>query len=493
MKYIAVFDIGTTSIKGVLLDKHADLKGPYSVLLETYTGPDGNVEQDPLDWWKGVKEMAWKWWNELDIDPHHISMITFAGQMEDVIPIADDVSRAILYSDTRASEEAEWINQKFPTIHEILGNTVSASTPVAKLRWLEKHNLSLYQNTPHFVFSAKDFIIYKMTNSVVTDPTTGATTGMMNLKKRQWEKRIIESIGIEETKLPKLLNAENIAGYLSKDAASETGFCENTPVLCGCGDAGASSVGASAVDQGDSYFYIGTTGWAAIIREGVKEDSEINGLFHLAHLPNDSTISIAPLLNVGNVHRWAVRTFTGSENTDRYDAFENLLKTSKAGSNGLLFLPYLHGERCPVRDSDARGAFWGIGPNTEDSDFARAVIEGISFALKQLIDLLNDNTSGNITLIGGGSKSESWCQILADCIGKPIRVPFESEYMPALGASSSAFIKLGWAKDYSDFSRHFIMSADASVYRPNMDNFVKYKEIYNRYLKMYPALKGIYS
>lgn len=495
MEYIAVFDIGTTSIKGMLINQKADSIGERSILLETHYGSNNEIEQHPMDWWNGIKKISKHWWTNLSIDPKQVSAITFSGQMEDVIPISrnDSINNAILYSDKRAGKEAVWINQVFPAIDEITGNGVSASTPAAKLLWIEKNQKNSYRDTKCFVFNAKDFIIYKLTNSLVTDPTTGATTGMMNLRTRRWDTEILESIGIDSIKLPKLCNAEENVGYLTEKASIESGFSHSTPVLCGSGDAGASTMGAAAVNKGDSYFYIGTTGWAAIIQEKMAHNAQVDGIFNLAHLPQGSNIVIAPLLNVGNVHNWAAETFADSIHEDIFEQFETQINNSVPGSNGLLFLPYLNGERCPVLDSEAKGAFWGVGPKTEKSDFVRSVIEGISFSLKQLTDLLVEDHKGTITVIGGGTKSAAWCQILAECIGRPIRVPLDSEYMPALGASSSAFINLGWAKNYNDFSQQFLKPAESKTYIPDEGNTKIYSEIYKRYLKLYPSFKKIYA
>lgn len=495
MSYIAVFDIGTSSVKGVLLDDQAVFTGSCSVEIETYYGKDGKVEQNPDEWWEGITTITSRWWHEMGINPREIAMITFSGQMEDVIPITDRPQQAILYSDTRAAEEADNINWKMPAFKNILGNTIRASTPAAKLLWIQKHYPELYRNATQFVFSAKDYIIYQLTNETATDMTTAATTGMMNIHHREWARDHITSLGIHPEKLPDLLSAEEVVGVVTEVSAEATGFCEGTPVLCGCGDAGASTMGAGVVNEGDTYLYIGTTGWAATIQGGKQEEQNIEGLFQLAHLPDDVTIAIVPLLNTGNVHHWAVHMLTSNTTGDdheKYRSFETMLETSPAGANGLLFLPYLNGERCPVNDPDAKGAFWGVGPNMDRNDFARSVIEGISFSLKQLMDLLAGETTGKVTLIGGGTKSRMWCQILADCIGRPLRVFDQSEYMPALGAASTAFIQLGWADDYNDFSQRFIMPSETTCYEPDNERHAQYQQMYQRYLKLYPAMTPIY-
>lgn len=493
MKYIAVFDIGTTSVKGVLIDDRANLKGEYSVLLETHYGPNGEIEQNPEDWWAALKEITARWWDELLINAKQIAMLTFTGQMEDVVPICGDHSNpnAILYSDTRAKEEAEKITQAFPEIKEVTGNTIRASTPMAKLLWLHKRNI--YSEANCFVFSAKDYIIYKLANVLVTDPTTGATTGMMNLKDRRWERTIIERTGVNLAKLPKIYKPDEVIGFISKEASYETGFCKDTAVLCGCGDAGASTLGAGAIKHGDSHLYLGTTGWVAVVQDELSVKQQDNEVFLLAHVLENNTISIAPLLNVGNVHHWAVETFVDADCENKYEHAERTINQVTPGSDGLLFLPYLNGERYPVIDQHAKGAFWGIGPTTKKDNFLRAVLEGVSYALKQVLENLSTNGSGTITVIGGGTKSKTWCQILADCLGRAIIVPSNSKYMPAIGAAATAFVNLGWANDYYDFTKRFIENEISIIYYPEQKNVALYHEYYQRFLKLYPHMQGIYK
>lgn len=494
--YIAVFDIGTSAVKGALIDHDANITGEFSSPLDTYYGENGEIEQDTHLWWEGVKKATDYWWTHLLVEPEQVVTITFSGQMEDTIPITDNdlYQNAILYSDTRAEKEAAFINKRLPDINLETGNKIHSSTPLAKMLWLEHQEVALFKHTDCFVFSAKDFIIYKLTGAYVTDPTTAATTGMMNLSARKWAPAILKEFGIHPNKLPPIYSSEKIVGVVTELASMETGFLPSTPVLSGCGDAGASTMGAHAVNRGDAYFYIGTTGWAAVISEESALNNEIEGTFNLAHLPENTTISIAPLLNAGNVHKWAATLYSDSSDDNLYGAFDDFINHSGPGSGGVIFLPYINGERCPVHDDDAKGAFWGIGPDTKKSDMARAVIEGVCFSYKQIVDhLIPRETNGILNLIGGGSKSSAWCQILSDVLGRAIRVPEESEYMPALGAAASAFVNRGWADDYQSFNQRFLITAPSTLYEPAMDNTEIYRERYEQYLKMYPCMKGIYS
>lgn len=492
--YIASFDIGTTAIKGILIDQNAETIGELSYQLSTIHGIHGEMEQNPEDWWEGFVSIAKKWWNILGIEPESIKMITFSGQMEDVIPVTNHIEQqpnAILYSDYRAKNEAEMINALFPELSLSIGNGVSPSSPLAKIIWIGQHQKNIDQQVHHFLFSSKDYVIYKLTNSIASDPITCATTGMMNLISKTWDRRILTTFKMDFNRLPNILFPDDIAGYVTKLASEKTGFLEGTPVLCGCGDAGATTMGAGAIREGDSYIYLGTTGWIAVPLELPVWRNV--GVFNLPHLPKEKYISIAPLLNVGNVHQWAVESFIGPEIENKYEMFETLVDNTEAGAGGLLFLPYLHGERCHIQDSDAKGAFWGIHPGIRKEHFLKSVIEGICFSLRQTLEVLISNKDGNIALIGGGTKSNAWCQCLADILGKTIRVSINSEFLPAIGAASSAFVKLGWSRSYEDFVDCYLRRQETKNYIPNAENYMIYSDLYDQFTKLYPSLKNVYQ
>ncbi|WP_078427231.1 xylulokinase [Alkalihalobacterium alkalinitrilicum] len=490
MSYIASFDIGTTSIKGILLKKDGSLIGQASYDLNTIHGSNGEIEQNPKDWWDGVVTITNKWWEEDVISPSDIAMITFSGQMQDIIPIAADdrIRNAILYSDSRATVEADFINKQIPNSKAIIANHIDGASPFAKLLWLKKRDEETYNKSFSFLFSAKDYIIYRLTNRVATDPVTGATTGMMNLKTKDWQSDWLVTNDLSIEKLPPILFPDEQVGVVTSEAAKQTGFLEGIPVLCGCGDAGASTMGAGAIQEGDSYIYLGTTGWIAVPSNQVKELDY--GIFNLAHLPKDRYISIAPLLNVGNVHTWGVQTLTEKEE-NRYQAFEALASSAPVGAAGLLFLPYIHGERFPVNDSNATGVYFGITPSTNREHMARALIEGLCFSFRQTFEILIQNKRKAITLIGGGTQSATWCQVLASILGTTIRIPRNSEYLPAIGAAASAFVNLKWVESYEDFADEVLFSEKDEIYCPILEDTQVYDEIYNKFLKLYPAIKQI--
>ncbi|SDH75146.1 xylulokinase [Alteribacillus bidgolensis] len=482
MEYIAVFDVGTSAIKGLLMQKDGCVFEERSAAIHTYKGKHGEKEQNPEEWWTGMKSITRGWFEEKNIPPESVKAVTFSGQMENVILIreGENTERAILYSDMRAEEESSWIQKQRPDLPDITANAVSASTPLAKLLWLNKRE----KKPAAVVFSAKDYLIYKLTGVITTDSVTGATTGMMDIQTRTWHPGILESFGIDYFTLPALLSPNDLAGNVLPSGNS--GFHGNTPVLCGAGDAGASTMGAGAIHDGDSYFYIGTTGWAAAPTK--SHSPKTAGVFTLAHVIHNMNISIAPLLNAGNVYEWTKNTFMPESS---YETFENTISQSKPGAGGLVFLPYIHGERFPVQDSNAKGIYFGIQAHTSQADFMRASLEGICYSLRHIAETIIEAKEGKIILIGGGAKSKSWCQILADITNKTVSVPENSEYLPAVGIASTAFLYLGWVKDAGQFVDSYISCLPKNIYRPNQKIRSVYEKGYKQYVKLYPSTKEI--
>ncbi|ALC82895.1 MULTISPECIES: xylulokinase [Bacillus] len=480
MSWVSAFDIGTTSVKGILISKDGSIKGEKTYPLQTYYGVNGEIEQSPEEWRDGIIEICRYWMQNVKVEPEDIKAITFSGQMQDLIFASRlRVPRAILYSDTRAKSEAERINLEIHQLTEIANNPIDASSPFAKCLWMQSHQQEIYESCEAFLFSSKDYCIYELTNQLVTDPVTAATTGMMNLRKKEWQKEWLGKFEIPIAKMPDIRYPDQLAGHVTKRAAELTGFMEGTPVLSGSGDAGATTIGAGAVRENDSYLYLGTTGWAATVQKEFGESGDF--MFTLSHVLPDCYISIAPLLNVGNVYLWAGKTFANG-----MDELEQLIAESPPGANGLFFLPYLNGERCPVNDPDAKGIFYGMTIHTKRADFARAIVEGLCYSYRQIMNLvMNDRRPASITVIGGGARSRVWCQITADVLGTEVHVPENSEYLPAVGAASNGFCYLGWVRNYEEFADRFIKADRTNVYSPLNQQI--YHKGFETYEKLYPA------
>lgn len=503
-EYIASFDIGTTGCKGMLVGRDGRLDYEAEIPVETLfgkgepvSGDRRTVEQHPEQWVKAVASIARSWW-AAGVHPEQVKIVAMSGQMQDVIPVGADgfpVRSAILYSDTRAADQAARIVSKFGevTIREVTGNHMDGSIPLAKLLWMKEMEPELMAAADRILFSSKDYVIRRLTGRSVTDPTSAATAGLMELAGRTWRSDWLELLGLDPGKLPDLLATDDIAGAVHAEAAASTGFAAGTPVLCGIGDAGASTLGAGVAERGDMYVYLGTTGWVAASVE--RPGHHADGLFHLAHAERGLLIAIAPLMNAGNAHKWAVSVFGGgADGQDAYAAFEREAAVFDRAAGEVLFLPYLNGERCPVQDANASGSFVGLRTTTTRAEMGCAVLEGVAMAMRQVMDILSGGRRPErLTLIGGGSRSATWCRIFADVCNAEVVVPGDAQYLPALGCASAGFVRLGWADSYADFTKRVLQVWPSETYMPDESNAAAYERKYVRYVKLYPALADMFE
>lgn len=492
MAYIASFDIGTTNVKGILVSETGEMAYPAERPLEVLQR-ESRIEQNPEDWSEAVFSILHEWYGQ-GVQAAEIALVSLCGQMQDLICVdatLRPVRRAILYSDGRAGEEAEEILNKMGRgfVDELTGNPFNGTLVLPKILWLKRHEPESYENTEKMLFSAKDIVAAKLTGRPATDFTTASTVGCMDLNQGTWSQELMDAFGIRPSLFPDILAPGEAAGTVHEQGAELSGLLPGTPVLCGFGDAGASTLGAGVHAPGQAYLYLGTTGWAAAASE--QRISTVTGAFNLAFHRPGLFVPIAPLLNVGNVHRWAADTFADGD----YGALDALAAEGLAKPNSLLFLPYLNGERCPVQDPGASGSFVGIRQHTGKAELAAAVLEGISFSLQLVLDLLLDgkDAAGGITAIGGGTRSAVWCQLLADLLQRDIAVPDESPYLPALGAAMAGFVKLGWEPDLPQASERLLGRLPRRIYYPNQDKAAVYREKYEKFKRLYPVLQRLWN
>ncbi|WP_408110766.1 FGGY-family carbohydrate kinase [Brevibacillus sp. B_LB10_24] len=504
MKYIASFDIGTTSAKGILVSEHATIHEETTISLRTEYGQEGEVqtiEQDPDQWYEAVVAIAQSWWAS-GINPADVQLIAMSGQMQDCIPIdgmGNPVRPAILYTDVRAGQQAGRIAAELgeDKIRQVTGNHMDGSLTFPKILWLMEQERAGYEKTASFLISSKDYVIRKLTGRNVADPTTGATSGAMDLSTRQWSEVWFHQFGLDSGKMPELLSTDSIAGHVLPEAAAATGFAVHTPVLCGIGDAGATTIGAGVTEPGDVYAYLGTSGWVAATTDQVGFIG--GGGFHLAHVASGLLIAITPLSNAGSAHKWALSVFGGrgaEGEADEAAAFTELEQEMAAcdrSHSSAVFLPYLNGERCPVNDPLANGCFIGLTSRTTRAEMSCAVLEGVAMAMRQVMELLSvSNRSNRLVLIGGGTKSRVWNQIFADITGMEVIVPQEAQFLPALGCAAAGFIRLGWSESYEQFARTRLASQPFDRYVPDKGLSQMYQKKYERYLMLYPALQDVF-
>lgn len=491
MQYIATFDIGTTAVKGVLVSIEGTPVFSKSVDIETLFEGDYK-EQCPTDWYNGFCMIS-KAIFDAGYSPSDIAGIIMSGQMQDLIPVDDmglPVRNAILYSDGRAGKQAEKIAGivGLNNISESTGNNFDGSMPFPKLLWLKENRPEEYGKTAKVLFSSKDYVIGRLTGCYVTDVTTASTVGLMDIHKKTWNIEWTEAVDIDKFKLPGLLYAEDQVGTVTARAAAESGYVKGTPVYAGTGDAGATTLASGTASEGEFNINLGTSGWVACVASDVLRADNV---FNLAAMPKEVYINVVPFLNAGNVHKWISKTLAkDDEQNEKYGYAEKLLEQSVPGSHGLMFLPYLVGERFPVMDSQIRGSFVGITPETTKQDMVRSCLEGVAFSIRQGIESIGRKPC-KITIIGGGAKSNVWCQIFADVLGHEVLAFNESEYLPSMAIAAAAFIEKGIIPDYSKFSERLQQSHNCRSYKPDSEASRLMDGIYKTYCSIYPALKRI--
>lgn len=492
MKCIATFDVGTTAVKGVLVDEKGRIL--YTKSVEIATQFLGNYkEQNPEDWYGALKQISGRF-AQLK-ESAELMGIIMSGQMQDVILLdkaLKPLGNAILYSDGRAEDEACALTGAVgkARLQEITGNQCDGSLPVPKLMWLKSHRPELFARVHKVLIGSKDYLIARLTGALVGDYTACSTAGGMDIHKKRWSSEILSAAGLREEIFPRLYPSHHIVGFLLPEAAKECSLPEGTPVYAGAGDAGATTLASGIGESGQYNINLGTSGWVATVSDEVLLLS--GGVFNLAAMPQQSYINVVPFLNGGNVHSWICRMLApDSAGEADYSAIGKLLKESSPGSNGVFFLPYLAGERFPVLDPDVKGCFAGLTPATSRKDLARTCLEGVAFSVRQGLEYMG-RPPEHISVIGGGAQEPSWCQILADVLHHEIYVYKEAQELPALALASAVLLGQGVIRDYSQFTVSLQDPKRSAFYTPREDVSALYDAIYHQYLRLYPAIKGFY-
>lgn len=492
-KYIATFDVGTTAVKGVLVDEAGHPAAARSIAIPTLFEEDRR-EQEPRSWWDAFREISLEF--AVKIPPAQIEALVMSGQMQDLIPLdraLNPVCNAILYSDGRAGKQAKRLEETVGAEHflKITGNRCDGSLPLPKLMWLKECRPDLYARTYRVLISSKDYLIARLTGVCAGDVTAGSTAGAMDIFKKCWSGELLVWAGVSPDLFPKLYAAHKRVGGVLPEAAEDCGYLPGTPVFAGTGDAGATTLASGIAAPGQYNVNLGTSGWVAAVSDRPLLGQE--GVFNLASMPKGLYINVVPFLNAGNVHGWIADIMAGfsGQEAANFDAIGALLAPSVPGSGGTLFLPYLVGERFPVLDPDARGCYIGLTPQTTAADLARAALEGVAFSIRQGLERL-DAAPQSISLIGGGGREAVWCQILADVLGREIAVFREAELLPAMAVASAALLGLGKIACYEQFTAPLGGMKSCTHYMPCTDSGKVYGPLYAKFCRLHPVLRALW-
>jgi xylulokinase len=493
MKDIVIgIDIGTTSAKAIVCDAQGTVLAEASQEYPTHYPHPNWAEQDPEEWWRAACFVLRQILTDRRIDARRIAGVGVSAQAPTIVPV-DSAGRPLamaqLWLDRRGEVECAWLAQTIgeEKIASINGGRIDPYYFAPKLLWIKNHAADILDATRQILL-CNGYVIHKLTDAFSLDLSQAPLSLFFDSAKLHWSEKLLEQMGLEMTKLPPLRPCSEIVGEVTPAAAAATGLIAGTPVVAGACDGAAAALEAGVVDVGDA---VEMTGQSTVLLISSERPYLGNQLIPLVHAAPGRYLTIGATVASGGALRWFRDTlFLNEEASNKESAFERmtaLAATSPIGSNRLIFLPYLYGERSPIWDSAARGVFFGLSLATTQADMIRAVMEGAAFALRHNVEAA---AAGGFALkslgcVGGGAKSALWNQIKADVLNRPLTLPKVGVGAP-LGDAMLAAAGVGLHPSVEAAVQTMLRLG--GTYWPNATAAVRYEEFYNVYLQLYPQL-----
>jgi len=507
-KYILAHDTGTTSNKAVLVGLNGEIVGHTSAEYPVYYPKKGYAEQHPQDWWNAVTKTTRELLEKTGVKTSEITALIFTTQMSGTLPVdsnGEPLMPCMIWLDTRAKEQAEKMSRGIIKIAgyglltlirflSITGGIYGhvGKDPICKILWVKEEQPKIYAETYKFL-DRKDYLVYKCTGNFVISRDYANIWWMMDTRKGRfnWSDTILKKYGIDKAKLPEIRKATDVAGKLTSKAASEMALPEGISVIVGAGDVASAAVGSGAVREGKIHAYIGTSGWLGCHLSERKKD-----LFHyigsICSANPDMYLCVAEQETAGACLDWLKSTmFKESMEEDVYKLFSKMATKVRPCADGLIFTPWLFGERAPLDDPTVRGGFHNLSLEHAPEHMVRAVFEGVALNMKWAL-LYVEKLAGkaeNINIIGGGAISDIWCQIFADALNRRISRIYDPKEAGAKGAAIIAIIALGHIKSFEDSEK--LVKIDA-VYEPSPQNVAIYEKIFKEFQNIYKNNKQMY-
>lgn len=498
--YVIAYDVGTTGLKTCLLEIR---KGRHIIMLDgetedygLYVLPNGGVEQDPLQWWNAMCKTTRDTLAKTGILPEEIKGISFCAQMQAVVLVDENcvpVRNAMSYMDNRGIRQMENGIQTGPKIAGMnafkllkslrISGAVSGSVkdPVWKYRWVADNEPEAFARV-HKWLDVKDFLSAKASGRFTMSRDSAFSTLLYDTREGRncFSKELCDMMNVDMKHLPEIVLSTDIIGGITSDAADQLGLAEGTPVFSGGGDASLIGIGSGAVNPGDTHVYMGTSGWVSTIIE--KQKLDVGSMIaSIVGVDPASFNCFAELETAGKCMDWAK---TNVMHADGYNDINDKIKDIPAGSNGIVFTPWLHGNRNPFEDPNARGMFFGLGLETTEYDMYKAVIEGVCLHLKWQTDAMSKliRPSEVIRFAGGGALSDANCQILSDVLGHRIEVVGNTRNTGTIGAAALIGIGLGEITSLREVKD---MVEVERTYEPDPANRAVYDRLYEVFRDLY--------
>lgn len=484
--YIGV-DLGTSSIKTLLMDEQGNVLKIAIAEYPVYYPQIGWAEQNPADWYaafiRAVQELL------VDQDNSAVAGISFSGQMHGMVILDehDEVIRpAILWNDSRALAECDYLNETIgqDKISAYTGNMALVGFTAPKILWLKKHEPENYAKIKKLMLP-KDYLLYRLTGEFVSDVSDAAGTLLFDVKNKQWSREMLEIVGLDDTQVPHVYESYEVVGTVESAASAVTGLSTEVRVVAGGGDQAVASVGTGTVEHGMCNVSLGTSG---VVFVPIDEYEDIaDNVLHVFNHANGKYFFMGVTLAAAASNEWWMKSILQTKEYDSEQA-----DYGKLGENDVYFLPYLSGERTPYNNSDARGTFIGMTVGTSRLDMTAAVLEGVAFSLRDILEIIRAKgvAVDTIRINGGGAKSDLWCQIIANVFDVEV-VRTNSTEGPAFGAAILAAVACGAFASVEEATSKLIRVTE--TISQDADIVEKYDKRYEIYHSLYPTLEETFT
>lgn len=497
---LLTFDIGTTGNKCSLFSSDGRALTSVTVPYPTCYARPGWAEQEPEDYWRstvaGTKLLGERYPEYLK----RVAGIGLSGHMNGMLPVdgaGQPLYREIIHADSRSEPQCRYIRERVAEdeFFRITGNRIDSHLSLPKVLWFRDEHPDLYRKTAA-VLQSKDFIVGRLVGRMgTTDLSDASLTCALDISGKRWSSELLQEVGLELEKFPVILRSQDIVGGLCAEAAQLLGLPAGLPVTAGGGDAACSTRGAGINDYTTAMNCIGSSSWISLLAAEPLLDAGMR-IQNFYDIDGESCTICGTVQSAGSVVDWMadvlaiIEDVPGMHDSGRYHHLEQLASLSPPGANGLFLLPYFMGERTPHWNQDLKGSFVGLTPGHTRRDMARAVYEGVGFALRDVLQVFAENNLpvNELVLTGGGALSPYWNQLLSSLFSRPITIPSDPKQATSLGAATAAMVGLGMYRSYAE-------AAGARQYpvrfSPEPAAAQVYDTLFSRYQAIYPAYAAL--
>lgn len=502
MRYVIGVDIGTSGTKSVLFDEKGGVICSASREYPLYQPKNGYAEQNPTDWYNASVSTIKELLEKSEICADNIVGIGLSGQMHGLVMLDENnnvIRPSIIWCDQRTAKECDEITERVGAerLIEITANPALTGFTASKILWVRNNEPENYKKCKHILLP-KDYVRFMLTGEYATEVSDASGMQLLDIPNRCWSDEILEKLDIDKNLLAKVYESPEITGYITEEIASVTGLKAGTPVVGGAGDNAAAAVGTGVVSDGKAFTTIGTSGVVFAHTSEISIDPKgrvhtfccaVPGCWHIMGVTQGAGLSL----------KWFKDNFCQAENTTAdlmeksvYYLLDKEAESVPIGSERLLYLPYLMGERTPHLDPDARGVFFGLSAMHTKKHLLRAIMEGVAYSLRDCADICSEMGTeiNDMMACGGGGSSLLWREMLADLYKCPVKTVTCKEG-PALGVAILALVGAGVYESVPAACAEIIKVADTQA--PSEDRSAEYEKFYSIYKALYPSIKEHYK